>query len=59
MANGEQEEDEDEAPVAVDLNLVKNLLSSYNAQGGLPGPASNLLGMLGLDLPDNDEEDDS
>ncbi len=40
-------------PVDVDLNLVQSLLASYSAQEGLPGPASNLLGVLGLALPDN------
>ncbi len=31
----------------VDLNLVENMLSSYKAQAGLAGPASNLYGLLG------------
>jgi hypothetical protein len=48
-------DDEDEAmrPVDVDLNLVQSLLASYTAQEGLPGPASNMLGLLGLALPDD------
>lgn len=37
----------------LDMNLVRGLLESYGAQEGLPGPASNLLGVLGLSLPDN------
>ena len=32
------------------MNLVQNLLSSYQAQQGLPGPVSNLAGMLGLNF---------
>ena len=40
-------------PVDVDLNLVQSLLASYSAQEGLPGPASNLLGALGLALPED------
>ena len=40
-------------PVDLDLNLVQNLLASYSTQQGLPGPASNIAGMLGLTLPDN------
>jgi hypothetical protein len=38
-------------PIDLDLNLVQGLLRSYAAQEGLPGPASNLLGALGLSLP--------
>lgn len=35
----------------LDLNLVQNLLASYEAQEGLPGPVGNLFGMMGLHLP--------
>jgi hypothetical protein len=38
-------------PVDVDFNLIKSLVASFAAQGGLPGPASNLAGLLGLQLP--------
>ncbi|KAL7135482.1 hypothetical protein ABFS83_11G099900 [Erythranthe nasuta] len=41
------------APVDIDINLVKNLLDSYSSQEGLSGPASNLLGLMGLRLPDD------
>lgn len=37
-------------PVDLDMNLVQNLLSSYQAQEGMPGPSSNLAGLLGLQL---------
>jgi hypothetical protein len=40
-------------PVDVDLNLVSNILESYSSQAGLPGPASNLLQSMGVQLPDN------
>ncbi|XP_061491312.1 protein ecdysoneless homolog isoform X2 [Rhineura floridana] len=40
-------------PVDIDLNLVTNLLESYNAQDGLAGPASNLLQSMGVHLPEN------
>lgn len=40
-------------PVDVDLNLVSNILESYNSQAGLAGPASNLLQSMGVQLPDN------
>ncbi|CAN7024076.1 hypothetical protein IGI04_024073 [Brassica rapa subsp. trilocularis] len=49
----EKEEDDDDefTPIDADFNLVKNLLESYSSQQGLPGPASNLLGLMGLQLP--------
>ena len=37
--------------VDIELNLVKNLLSSYKAQSGMAGPASNLYGVMGVNLP--------
>ncbi|CAH9106240.1 unnamed protein product [Cuscuta europaea] len=49
VAGGELEEEF--TPVDVDFNLVKNLLDSFSSQQGLPGPASNLIGLLGLQLP--------
>ena len=42
-------------PVDLDTNLVRNLLQSYTAQQGLAGPAGNLAGLLGLNLPHNAE----
>jgi hypothetical protein len=39
------------APVDLDMNLVRSLMDSVAAQGGLPGPASNMAGLLGLALP--------
>ncbi|MCD9638289.1 hypothetical protein HAX54_022162 [Datura stramonium] len=43
--------EEEFTPVDVDFNLVKNFLDSFSSQEGLPGPASNLLGLMGLQLP--------
>ncbi|KAK1316500.1 hypothetical protein QJS10_CPA05g01488 [Acorus calamus] len=43
--------DEDFTPVDVDVNLVKSFLDSFSSQQGLPGPASNLLGLMGVKLP--------
>jgi hypothetical protein len=45
-------------PVNVDFNLVKNVLDSYSAQQGMAGPVSNILRSLGIQLPNNDAEDD-
>ncbi|KAM7276527.1 hypothetical protein ACFE04_018393 [Oxalis oulophora] len=49
--------DEDFTPVDVDVNLVKNFLESFSSQQGLPGPASNLLGLMGLQLPKDTSKD--
>ncbi|KAL1508008.1 hypothetical protein AB1Y20_007606 [Prymnesium parvum] len=46
-------------PVDLDFNLVKNLLASYSAQHGLAGPVSNLLGSMGLELPDDQDQQES
>lgn len=43
--------EEELAPLDLDMNLVQNLLASYEAQEGLPGPVGNLFGMMGLNLP--------
>ncbi|KAI6692147.1 hypothetical protein NL676_019857 [Syzygium grande] len=51
-----QDMDEDFTPVDADVNLVKSLLDSFSSQEGLPGPASNLLGLMGLRLPQDGNE---
>lgn len=57
-ASKEKEDDDDEfTPIDADFNLVKNLLESYSSQQGLPGPASNLLGLMGLQLPKDSKDD--
>ena len=54
--DADQKEDEEEMkPIDLDTNLVQNLLQSYAAQEGLAGPAGNLAGLLGLQLPHNAE----
>ncbi len=40
----------------LDYNLVKNLLESFKGQAGTAGPAGNMLGLMGLSLP-RDEDD--
>lgn len=47
--------DEDFTPVDADVNLVKSFLDSFSSQEGLPGPASNLLGLMGLQLQDTNK----
>ncbi len=53
LAAEKAEENED---VDVDYNLAKNLLESFQSQGGISGPGSNLMGMLGLQLPRDDNK---
>lgn len=48
--------DEDFSPVDVDVNLVKSFLDSFSSQQGLPGPASNLLGLMGVQFPKDDKK---
>ncbi|KAI0012402.1 SGT1-domain-containing protein [Xylariaceae sp. FL0662B] len=56
---GEENSDDDEE-VDVDYNLAKNLLESFKSQAGMAGPAGNILGMMGMKLPrDEDEEEDN
>uniref|UniRef100_A0A803KXA9 Uncharacterized protein n=1 Tax=Chenopodium quinoa TaxID=63459 RepID=A0A803KXA9_CHEQI len=56
MSNATEDMDEDFTPVDVDVNLVKSLLDSFSSQQGLPGPASNLLGLMGKQLPQDDAD---
>ena len=39
--------------VKMDMNLVQNLIDSFSAQDGLPGPVSNILLSLNTPLPKN------
>ncbi|KAK9949381.1 hypothetical protein M0R45_004907 [Rubus argutus] len=55
-SNATEDMEEDFTPVDVDVNLVKSLLDSFSSQQGLPGPASNLLGLMGLQLPQDDKK---
>lgn len=55
---GQGDGEGDLLPVDLDMNLVRSLVASYGAQAGLPGPAGNLAGLLGFQLPDSDDEMD-
>jgi hypothetical protein len=52
---GEEESGDDEE-VDIDYNLAKNLLESFKSQAGMAGPAGNMLGMMGMQLPRDEEE---
>lgn len=53
-SNATEDMEEEFTPVDVDVNLVKNFLDSFSFQQGLPGPASNLLGLMGVQLPQDE-----
>ncbi|KAF7876586.1 hypothetical protein EAF04_001674 [Stromatinia cepivora] len=53
----EEEEEESDQELDIDFNLAKNLLESFKSQAGMAGPGSNLLGMMGMKLP-RDEDDE-
>lgn len=55
-SNTTEDMDAEFSPVDVDVNLVKNLLDSFSSQQGLPGPTSNLLGVMGVQLPKDDNK---
>lgn len=49
------ESDADDEDVEIDLNLAKNLLESFKSQGGMAGPTGNLVGLMGLLLPRDED----
>lgn len=49
-------EDESDDEVDIDFNLAKNLLESFKSQAGMAGPGGNIMGMMGMKLP-RDEDD--
>ncbi|KLU84573.1 hypothetical protein MAPG_03613 [Magnaporthiopsis poae ATCC 64411] len=58
-ADAQAGEDSDDDEVDIDYNLAKNLLESFKGQAGVAGPAGNILSMLGMSLPrDEDDQED-
>ncbi|KAL2194568.1 SGT1 protein-domain-containing protein [Corynascus similis CBS 632.67] len=55
----EEEEEESDKEVDIDYNLAKNLLESFKSQAGMAGPAGNLLGLMGMTLPRDEEGSDN
>ncbi|KAI7869680.1 SGT1 protein-domain-containing protein [Spinellus fusiger] len=56
--NPQQVEEDENAPVDIQINLVKNILESFKSQKGLPGPAGNILRQFGVVLPADEEEEE-
>eukprot|EP00940_MAST-03C_sp_MAST-3C-sp2_P002584 g2584.t1 len=51
---GEDDAASDDIELNVNMNLVRSMMASFEMQHGLPGPASNVLGGMGLSIPGND-----
>ena len=41
----------------IDTNLAENLLASLKGQAGLAGPGGNLVGLMGMQMPRDDDEE--
>ncbi|KAL3426211.1 hypothetical protein PVAG01_03001 [Phlyctema vagabunda] len=41
--------------VDIDFNLAKNLLESFKSQAGMAGPGGNLIGLMGMTLPRDED----
>jgi hypothetical protein len=53
----EMEDDENEDLLDEDYNLATNMLKSFKGQVGMPGPAGNMMGLMGVQFPpDADDE---
>jgi hypothetical protein len=48
---GAEDGNEELTPVDIDFNLMQSFLDPFFSQQGLPGPASNLLGLMGVKVP--------
>ena len=55
----EVDEPSDDEDVDIDFNLAQNLLESLKGQVGAAGPASNLMGLMGMAMPRDEPEKQS
>ncbi|KAK1248128.1 hypothetical protein MKX08_006348 [Trichoderma sp. CBMAI-0020] len=53
--SGNDSDNDDDEEVDIDYNLAKNLLESFKSQGGMAGPAGNLMGLMGFQLPRDED----
>ncbi|KAI4597810.1 hypothetical protein KJ359_004086 [Pestalotiopsis sp. 9143b] len=53
---GDTDDETSDEEVDIDYNLAKNLLESFKGQVGMAGPAGNILGMMGMKLPRDEDE---
>ncbi|KAF2752113.1 SGT1-domain-containing protein, partial [Sporormia fimetaria CBS 119925] len=54
----DESEEEDFEYLDEDYNLADNMLKSFKGQVGMPGPAGNLMGLMGIQFPPDAESDD-
>jgi hypothetical protein len=52
------QDEESDGEVDIDYNLAKNLLESFKSQAGMAGPTGNLLGLMGFQLPRDEDADE-
>jgi hypothetical protein len=57
-AKEDWKDESDDEEVNIDFNLAKNLLESFKSQAGMAGPGGNLLGLMGMQLPRDDSEEE-
>jgi len=57
--DGDLDDESDGEEINIDFNLAKNLLESFKAQAGTAGPGSNLLGLMGMQLPRDEDDSES
>lgn len=57
-AQGDEDDESGDEEVDLDYNLAKNLLESFKSQAGMAGPAGNILGMMGMKLPRDEDENE-
>ena len=53
----ELDESDDGEEADVDVNLARNLLESLKSQAGTSGPGGNLIGLMGLRIPKEEQEE--
>ncbi|KAJ5326813.1 hypothetical protein MYU51_001633 [Penicillium brevicompactum] len=53
-ASKSKPDDEDDEDDNININLAKNLLESLQGQGGISGPAGNMLSMMNMRMPKDD-----
>lgn len=56
MRDQDLDDESEHEELDIDFNLAKNLLESFKSQCGMAGPGGNLLGLMGMQLP-RDEDD--
>jgi hypothetical protein len=59
LRDQDSEDESENEEIDIDFNLAKNLLQSFKSQAGMAGPGGNLLGLMGLQLPRDEDDSES